>query len=166
MVEAVGWQYLDTFFRRCSELLVPDGLMLLQAITMDDRAFEVEKATRSFMKTVIFPGCCLPSVEVIRGCVDRSTDMRALDIEDIGDHYPETLQRWRDLFLANEPRIAELGYDRRFRRIWHFYLAWCQAGFIERRTSDAQVLLAKPAYRRSSKPVQREARLPEAMASH
>jgi cyclopropane-fatty-acyl-phospholipid synthase len=92
--------------------------------------------------------------------------MRALDIEDIGDHYPETLQRWRDLFLANEERIAELGYDRRFRRIWHFYLAWCQAGFIERRTSDAQVLLAKPAYRRSSKPVQRETRLPEALASH
>ena len=69
MIEAVGWQYFATYFARCSELLEPDGLMFLQAITIDDRAYEVEKASKSFINTHIFPGGCLPSLEVIHRCV-------------------------------------------------------------------------------------------------
>ena len=68
MIEAVGWQYFDEFFRRCSELLEPDGLFFLQAIVIDDRLYELEKAARSFANTLIFPGGCLPSVEVIQRC--------------------------------------------------------------------------------------------------
>jgi cyclopropane-fatty-acyl-phospholipid synthase len=112
-----------------SELLAPGGAMLLQAIVIDDRAFEVEKATRSFIKTLIFPGCCLPSVEVIRRCVRRSTDMREFDIEYLSSHYPDTMRMWRERFLANSERIAALGYDLRFRRLWELYLAWCEGGF-------------------------------------
>jgi len=150
MIEAVGWQYFDLFFRRCSELLRPDGLMLLQAITIDDRAYTLEKATRSFIKQLIFPSGCLPSVEVIRRCAARATDMRMLDTEDITHHYPETLRRWRENFIRAEARAGQMGYDRRFRRLWELYFAWCEGGFRERRIGDVQALLAKPAYRGSA----------------
>jgi len=155
MIEAVGWQYFDTFFRRCAELLRPDGLMLLQAITIADRAYELEKATRSFIKQLIFPAGCLPSVGVIRRCVERVTDFRMLDLEDITDHYPETLRRWRENFVRSEKRAAELGYDQRFRRLWELYFAWCEGGFRERRIGDVQALLAKPSYRGYGSPLRR-----------
>jgi cyclopropane-fatty-acyl-phospholipid synthase len=122
--------------------------MLLQAIVIDDRAYELEKASRSFVKEFIFPAGCLPSVEVISRCVARSTDMRVLDLEDITDNYPPTLRHWRENFVAAADRAEELGYDRRFRRIWELYLAWCEGGFMERRIGDVQALLAKPAFRR------------------
>jgi cyclopropane-fatty-acyl-phospholipid synthase len=147
MIEAVGWQYFDLFFRRCGELLDPRGLMLLQAIVIDDRAYEVEKASRSFIKEMIFPSGCLPSVEVISRCVARATQLRMLDLEDITGHYPETLRRWRENFVRVAGRVAELGYDLRFRRLWMLYLAYCEGGFLERRIGDVQALLVGPAYR-------------------
>jgi cyclopropane-fatty-acyl-phospholipid synthase len=149
MIEAVGWQYFDVFFRSCSKLLAPDGLMLVQAITIDDRAYEVEKAARSFSKELIFPSGCLPSVAVISRSVARATDMRVLDLEDITAHYSPTLRAWQENFLAAADRLEQLGYDRRFRRLWQLYLSWSEGGFRERRIGDVQVLLAKPAYRGS-----------------
>lgn len=147
MIEAVGWQYFATFFRRCSELLKDDGAMLLQAITIDDRAYEVEKAGRSFINTHVFPGGCLPSLEVIGRTVARVTDFRQIQLEDITTHYAITLQRWRERFLAAADRLAELGYDERFRRLWELYLSYCEGGFRERRIQDVQLLLAKPRFR-------------------
>jgi len=147
MIEAVGWQFLATYFRRCSELLRGDGLMLLQAIVIEDRAYEVEKAGRSFINTYIFPGGCLPSMRVILRNVARVTDMHPLHVEDITAHYATTLAHWRARFQAAEARLAELGYDERFRRLWELYLSWCEGGFRERRIQDVQLLLAKPGYR-------------------
>ena len=147
MIEAVRWQYFDAFFRRCGELLDPRGLMLLQAIVIDDRAYEVEKASRSFIKELIFPAGCLPSLEVISRCVARATQLRLLDLEDLTGHYPETLRRWRENFVRFAGRAGELGYDLRFRRLWELYLAYAEGGFIERRIGDVQALLAGPAYR-------------------
>ena len=147
MIEAVGWQYFDTYFERCSNLLQPDGLMLLQAITIDDRAYEVEKASKSFINTRIFPGGCLPSLEVIHRCVARSTDLRTVELEDITEHYVETLRRWRAAFLDSASLADELGYDARFRRMWELYLAYVEAGFGECRIGDVQLLLAKPQWR-------------------
>jgi cyclopropane-fatty-acyl-phospholipid synthase len=150
MIEAVGWQYFDLFFRRCSELLHPDGLMLLQAIVIDDRVYELEKASRSFIKEFIFPAGCLPSVEVISRCLARSTDMRLLGLEDITEHYPATLRHWRENWVRAAAETDELGYDQRFRRMWELYFAWCEGGFRERRIGDVQALLAKPEYRGSA----------------
>jgi cyclopropane-fatty-acyl-phospholipid synthase len=147
MIEAVGWQYFDTYFERCSELLEPDGLMLLQAITIDDRAYEVEKGSKSFINSQIFPGGCLPSLEVIHRCVARHTDMRTVDLEDITAHYGETICRWRDAFADSAAQAGELGYDVRFRRTWELYLAYVEAGFRECRIADIQMLLAKPEWR-------------------
>jgi len=117
---------------------------LLQAITIDDRAYEVEKAGRSFINTYIFPNGCLPSLEVIAREVSRRTDMQTVSLEDLTPHYVETLTRWRERFAASARALERLGYDERFRRLWTLYLAYCQAGFAERRICEVQMLFAKP----------------------
>ncbi len=152
MIEAVGWQYFGTFFKRCSDLLKPDGAMLLQAITIDNRAYGVEKASKSFINTYVFPGGCLPSLEVISRSVARGTDLRQIHLEDITAHYAETLRRWRESFLAASEQVSALGYDERFRRLWELYLSYCEGGFRERRIQDVQLMLAKPAYREEPLP--------------
>jgi cyclopropane-fatty-acyl-phospholipid synthase len=144
MIEAVGWQYFDVFFRRCSELLEPDGLFFLQAIVIDDRLYEAEKAARSFANTLIFPGGCLPSVEVIQRCVARETDMSTVRLDEISAHYARTIELWRERFTANSDLAGEFGYDEPFRRLWTLWLAMSEAGFRERRLRDVQVLFAKP----------------------
>jgi cyclopropane-fatty-acyl-phospholipid synthase len=144
MIEAVGYRDFDTFFARCSDLLADDGRMLLQAIVIDDRAYQVEKASRSFIRTHIFPNGCLPSRAVIAHCLARHTDMRTVGLRDLTPHYAETLGHWRANFEAATARLEDLGYDERFRRLWRMYLAYCQAGFAERRIGVVQMLLAKP----------------------
>jgi cyclopropane-fatty-acyl-phospholipid synthase len=149
MIEAVGWRHIGAFFATCSDLLADDGSMLLQAITIDDRAYELEKASRSFINTRIFPGGCLPSLEVIARNLARRTDMQMVQLEDLTPHYVETLRRWRSNFGANAGALSELGYDERFRRLWMLYLAYCEAGFAERRICDVQLVLAKPRRRQT-----------------
>jgi cyclopropane-fatty-acyl-phospholipid synthase len=146
MIEAVGWQYFDTFFERCAALLRPDGAMLLQAITIDGRAYHVEKAKKSFANTHVFPGGCLPSLEVIRRSVARATDMRPVHLEDITTHYVRTLRCWRENFTAQLDRVRSLGYDAPFQRRWELYLAYCEGGFGGGRIGDVQLLLAKPGF--------------------
>jgi cyclopropane-fatty-acyl-phospholipid synthase len=143
MIEAVGWLHFDTFFRRCGELLRPDGAALIQAITIDDRAYEVEKATRSFIKRYVFPGGCLPSKSVIARSVARVTDLEPLGLLDLTEHYPPTLRAWRARFEAG---AADLGYDERFRRLWRLYLSYCEGGFLERRIEVGQFLFGKPGW--------------------
>jgi cyclopropane-fatty-acyl-phospholipid synthase len=147
MIEAVGWEYFDSFFERCSALLGPDGLMFLQAISIDDRAYEGEKRARTFSNTLIFPGGCLPSLSAMQRSVARCTDMRPIRLEDIGSSYVLTLRHWRGRFMAASKQLAELGYDERFRRLWEMYFAISEAGFREARLRDLQLVYAKPAWR-------------------
>src|SRR3954451_24599123 len=149
MIEAVGWKDFGTFFERCAARLRPDGVMALQAITIDDRLYDVEKAQPSFMNSLIFPNGCLPSLEVIARSVARHSDLRMVDLEDITPHYAETLRRWRANVEAAGDRLAALGYDERFQRLWRLYLSFCEAGFAERRIGDVQIVLAKPRWRGS-----------------
>jgi cyclopropane-fatty-acyl-phospholipid synthase len=144
MIEAVGWQYFDTFFKRCAALLTAEGAMLLQAITIDERAYHVEKAKKSFANTHVFPGGCLPSLEVISRSVARVTDMRPVHLEDITSHYVSTLRCWRENFNDHLDKVRSLGYDGRFQRMWELYLAYCEGGFGGGRIGDIQLLLAKP----------------------
>src|SRR5581483_1735456 len=130
MIEAVDWRDHDTFFHHCSRLLRPEGLMALQAIVISDQAYERSKLSNDFIKAFIFPGGCIPSITAIATSVTRSGDMRLLDIEDIGRHYAETLARWRSNFHAAEADVIRLGFDETFRRMWDFYLAYCEAGFL------------------------------------
>ena len=132
--------------------------MALQAITIDDRLYEVEKAQRSFMNSLIFPNGCLPSVEVIARNVARRSDLRMVDLEDITPHYAETLRRWRANVEAHAARLGALGYDERFQRLWRLYLSFCEAGFTERRIGSVQIVLGQaalaraPGHRRSAAP--------------
>ena len=111
---------------------------------MDDRAYHVEKASRSFIRTFIFPNGCLPSMEIISRNVARRTDLRMTALQDLTAHYPETLRRWRDNFDAHADELAAAGYDERFQRIWRLYLSYCEAGFAERRISVMQLAFSKP----------------------
>jgi cyclopropane-fatty-acyl-phospholipid synthase len=147
MIEAVGWQYFDEYFRACDRLLAEDGLFLLQAITIDDRLYEVEKASRSFANTHVFPGGCLPSLQRIADSIGSVTELREVWLDDITAHYPPTLAQWRERFLAAWEGLKAHGYDERFRRLWDFYLSSSEAGFRERRIGDVQVLFAKPGRR-------------------
>ncbi len=147
MIEAVGWEWFDSYFHRCSALLNDQGLFFLQAIVVADQAYEIEKRTRSFANRVIFPGGCLPSVESIQGCIASQTDLRTVSLRDISPSYVLTLRAWRERFEAAASRLEELGYDERFRRTWSFYLAFSEAGFSEARIRDVQMLFAKPRWR-------------------
>jgi cyclopropane-fatty-acyl-phospholipid synthase len=146
MIEAVGWQFFDAYFAKCSQLLRPDGAMFLQAIVIDDDCYEAEKASRSFSNKHIFPGGCLPSERLIATCTASRTDMRIAHSDDITRSYATTLATWRSRFNAAWTQLRSLGYDERFRRLWNFYLATSEAGFRERRIRDLQFLLAKPAF--------------------
>jgi cyclopropane-fatty-acyl-phospholipid synthase len=146
MIEAVGWEWFDTYFGRCSRLLKPDGLFFLQAIVVDDAIYETEKRTRSFANELIFPGGCLPSVEAIQSSIASETDLRTLALEDISASYVRTLHEWRDRFVAATGELERLGYDERFRRLWRLYMAMSEAGFAIGRIRDVQMLFAKPRY--------------------
>jgi cyclopropane-fatty-acyl-phospholipid synthase len=147
MIEAVGWRHTGGFIGACSRLLEPDGAMLLQAIMIDDRGYEVEKASRSFIKERIFPGGSLPSLAAITHDLARHTDLQLIHLHDLTANYVPTLRRWRERFSAHAGELAALGYDEPFQRLWTLYLAYCEAGFAERRICDVQLVLAKPACR-------------------
>ena len=144
MIEAVGHQYFDQFFQKCSQLLTDSGLILLQAITMSEQNYAYHIRHVDFIRRYVFPGGCLPSIVALNQSVGRVTDMRALHTEDITEHYAQSLSCWRSEFCAKLDRVRELGYDESFIRLWHFYLCYCEAAFAERRVHLAHLVYAKP----------------------
>lgn len=150
MVEAVGHQYLDTYFRTCGDLLKNNGLMLLQAITIQDQMYAQARRSVDFIQRFIFPGSCIPSVQTLVNSIARSTDMKLFHMEDIGPHYATTLRRWRERFQARLHDVRDLGYSESFIRMWEYYLCYCEGGFEERQLGDVQMLLSKPGSRRAS----------------
>jgi cyclopropane-fatty-acyl-phospholipid synthase len=144
MIEAVGYENYDAFFRRCSDLLAPDGVMLLQAIVIDDRLFERARRSIDFIKRYIFPGGCLPSIGAVSSSVARASDLRVVRLEELTSHYPPTLRWWRRRLLANADGLRRLGFSEGFLRMWDFYFCYCEAGFLERRLGDVQLVLTKP----------------------
>jgi cyclopropane-fatty-acyl-phospholipid synthase len=147
MIEAVDWRHHDEFLGACSDLLADDGLAVVQAIVIDDRSFERAKRHKDFVRQMVFPGGCIPSVTSIADSLTRGTNLRILDLEDIGRHYAETLRRWSENLQDHSQEIENLGAGIEFRRLWDLYLAYCEASFLERHVSDVQFVLAKPAWR-------------------
>lgn len=142
MIEAVGHQYFDTFFSKCSELLKADGAMLIQAITIVDHRYEYHRRSTDFIKQFIFPGGCLPSTTALMNSMAKNTRMRLVCLDDFASHYAKTLVRWRERFLLEQDSIRELGFDSRFIRLWEYYLAYCEAAFLERQVNVSQMLFA------------------------
>ena len=147
MIEAIDHDLFDIYFAKCSELLKPDGLMLIQAITIADQRYEEYRKSIDFIQRYIFPGSGLPSSAVMTDSVARNTDMRLLGLEDIGLHYATTLDRWRKNFFARLEEVRAQGFSDTFIRMWEYYLCYCEGAFLERAISDVQILFAKPACR-------------------
>jgi cyclopropane-fatty-acyl-phospholipid synthase len=141
MIEAVGHQYFDTFFHRCSELLAKGGTMVLQSITIDDRYYAAARDSVDFIKRHIFPGSCIPSVGALTASMARASTLRVVDLEDIGPHYATTLAAWHHNLLAAAARVRERGYPDTLLRMWQYYLSYCEAGFAERTLGDVQFVL-------------------------
>jgi cyclopropane-fatty-acyl-phospholipid synthase len=140
----VGHRYYDAYFRKCGELLKPEGMMLLQAITIADQRYETARKSVDFIQRHIFPGSCLPSVTIMTDAIARVTDLRLIHLEDIGAHYAITLRRWRERLFANLGEVRALGYPEEFIRMWEFYFCYCEGGFAECAVGDVQMLLVKP----------------------
>ena len=147
MIEAVGHQYFADYFRKCSELLKPNGLMALQAITITDQRYEQARKSVDFIQRYIFPGGCLPSMHIIAKHVAEDTDMCILTVSDMAKDYAKTLSVWRESFSDKIDQIKSLGFSDQFIRMWMYYLCYCEGGFEERVIGATQIVMAKPDYR-------------------
>lgn len=143
MFEAVGLRHYDDFFAAVDRLLAPDGAMLLQTITVDDQWFPHYHGKPDWIEKYIFPGGELASVGEILKSLARTTSLSMYGAENFGTHYARTLRAWRGRFLDHLDEVRALGFDERFIRMWDFYLAVCEAAFLERHTGVFQLLLVK-----------------------
>lgn len=128
MLEAVGEAYWPTFFAKLHQLLRAGGIGVLQVITIDESRFEGYRRQPDFIQKYVFPGGMSPTKEIIDHRVAQA-GLRLTGIEFFGDSYQRTLAAWRQRFQGAWPSIQDLGFDARFKRMWEYYLAYCQAGF-------------------------------------
>jgi cyclopropane-fatty-acyl-phospholipid synthase len=146
MIEAIGSSLYEPFFRKCGNLLKPGGLMLLQAITIADQRYAESQKSIDFIQRYIFPGSCLPSSLVMTSTAAESTQLRLLDLEDIGLNYARTLHIWRDNFFECLDQVRAQGYPESFIRMWEYYLCYCEGAFLERAISDVHMVYSGPEY--------------------
>lgn len=149
MIEAIGAQYLETYFAKVADLLAPRGRALIQAITIEDHRYQQALGEVDFIKRHIFPGSFIPSIEAMLRAKTRASDLALVHLEDFGLSYARTLQAWRQRFLAHLPEVRDQGFDSRFCRLWEFYLAYCEGGFRERSIGVSHLLLTHPGARGS-----------------
>ncbi len=142
MFEAVGEQYWPAYFAKVRDALRPGGQAGLQIITIDDNSFETYRRSVDFIQRYIFPGGMLPSPSALKTQVTEAGLSWKTSTE-FGLDYAETLARWRDRFLVAWPEIRELGFDERFRRMWEYYLAYCEAGFRSGNVDVTQLTLSR-----------------------
>ncbi|BFI96130.1 MAG: cyclopropane-fatty-acyl-phospholipid synthase family protein [Rhodanobacter sp.] len=147
MIEAIGAEYLDTYFHQLGRLLKPEGLALLQAITIEDHRYAQALKSVDFIKRHVFPGSFIPSLNAMLAAKARSSDLALVAQEDFGDSYARTLHAWRERFMAKLPEVRAQGFDERFIRMWEFYLAYCEGGFRERSIGVSHLLMARPGWR-------------------
>ncbi len=150
MIEAVGHHYLPTYLKKCNDLLTPDGLALIQAITIEDCRYQMALKSVDFIKKYIFPGSFIPSVGAVLSANAAVTEMKLVNLEDFGESYAYTLRDWQQRFNDNIETIEKLGYSEAFQRMWRFYLSYCEGGFLERTISDVHMLFAKPENKRAA----------------
>ncbi len=146
MIEAIGAQYLETYFGKLGSLLKPDGAALVQAITIEDHRYAQARDSVDFIKRFIFPGSFIPSISAMLQAKTAASDLQLLQQDDFGPSYARTLQIWRERFLAHLPEVRRQGFDRRFERMWTFYLAYCEGGFRERSIGVSHLLFGKPGH--------------------
>lgn len=147
MIEAVGLNNLNTYFNVCSRLLKPDGIMVIQAITIRDQFYEKAKKSVDFIQTHIFPGSSLPSITSIMNAVTKSTDLIMIKQQDYAEDYAQTLFHWSKNFESKLNEIEKLGYPAFLPRLWKYYFSYCEGGFRERVIGVSQIIFSKPDYK-------------------
>ena len=128
MIEAVGQNYLENYFKTIKTNLVRDGSAAIQAITIDDNLFDRYKTKEDFIQKYIFPGGFLPSKKKLYD-LSQNNGLAINQYNSYGLHYSNTLKIWRDEFFKKWEEISKQGFDNKFKRMWHFYLSYCEAGF-------------------------------------
>lgn len=144
MLEAVGAEFYETYFKKCHELLNKNGLLALQVITCPDSRFESLKNGVDWIQKHIFPGSLLPSVAAINGAINKVSDFTLVDLKDIGTHYAHTLNTWHRAFNERLSDVKELGFNEAFIRKWNYYLCYCEAAFAMRNIHVMQMLYTRP----------------------
>ena len=144
MIEAVGEEYWPTYFRAIDKLLAPGGTAVVQAILMDHDRYLATRNSYGWIQKYIFPGGLIPSLETMRSVTGKHTELRVTGVHAFGADYAETLRRWRLRFLEEWPRIQGGSFDETFKRMWEFYLAYCEAGFQSGYLDVAQVTMTRP----------------------
>ncbi len=143
MLEAVGHRYLGTYFRALDRLLAPDGLAVVQVITLPDQRERAYRRRPDFIQRAIFPGGHLPSLTSMSRAMTRRSRLFVEDLENLGPQYAETLRHWRERFLGRVDEVRRLGFDATFVRLWEFYLAYCEGAFLARYLNDLQLVLTR-----------------------
>lgn len=144
MLEAIGHRQLPVYFAAVDRLLEPGGAACIQTIAVPDQRYERYRRANDWIREYIFPGALIPSLEAVSRAMTRSSDLIVEDVENIGDHYAETLRQWRERFMMNREQVLALGHDDGFVRTWEFYLAFCEAAFRTRALHDYQLLVTRP----------------------
>jgi cyclopropane-fatty-acyl-phospholipid synthase len=144
MIEAVGHQYYDDFFRKCSSLLRPEGKMCLQTITIADQLFDGARRSVDFIQRHVFPGSCIPSITALCSSMTSASDLRPVHLEDFGLHYARTLAEWRRNLRERWNDARALGFSEERLRLWDFYFCYCEGGFAERQIGLAQLVVERP----------------------
>jgi cyclopropane-fatty-acyl-phospholipid synthase len=142
MIEAVGEQFWPQYFSQLRDRLLPGGLVGIQAITIQDKFFQAYRREVDFIQRYVFPGGMLPSPTVLKSLGEKF-GVPVIREHIFGQDYAKTLATWRDNFRAAWPTLTPLGFDDRFRRLWEYYLAYCEAGFLSGNIDVRQVVFAK-----------------------
>lgn len=142
MIEAVGAEQYETFFAKCASLLAPRGSVVLQAITIGDEHYERARREVDFIKRHVFPGSCIPSITALVGAAGRAGGLRLRELKDHGPDYARTLAAWRANLAASRAAVERIT-DERFRRLWHYYLCYCEGGFAEGYIGVSQLVFGR-----------------------
>ncbi len=144
MLEAVGFNFMDVYFKKCHDLLKKNGILAIQVITSPDSRYESLRKGVDWIQKHIFPGSLLPSVGAINKSINRTGDLTMVDLKDIGLDYAKTLRLWLDAFNANLSKVKSLGFDETFIRKWTYYLCYCEAAFDMRNINVMHLVYSRP----------------------
>lgn len=144
MIEAVGHDHLGEFFWAVEQVLHPQGVLVMEAITTPESRYENYLRTTDFINTIIFPGSCCPSLHALVDASYKWSSLTLEHIDNIGIHYAETLREWRRRFNASEDTVRALGFDDVFMRVWNYYLTYCEAGFDSQTENCLILVFSRP----------------------
>jgi cyclopropane-fatty-acyl-phospholipid synthase len=144
MLEAVGHEFFDAYFKKCADLLKPKGILGFQVITSPDSRYDSLRKGVDWIQKHIFPGTLLPSINALNTAINRTGDLNLMGLKEFGLNYAKTLKLWREKFNEHLAEVKKLGFDDKFIRKWNYYLSYCEAAFAMRNIYVMQMVYARP----------------------